>query len=126
MTKIPADLEWDPEARQFLAMADCTSAKAVCVAIGRAANEKGTREVAMSAVIDLCTWAKANGILFCEPYLITLFATVMSLSADKDKRVQQRAEEAGVAMMGAISSGTVVIVVMFMVIDSGWTNVTDL
>ena len=101
--KLPLSLPWHEDAKPFLSKCDCTSAKAVCIAIDKAAIDKSSKAAAMSAVIDLSTWVKKNDILFTEPYLVTLFSPVMALCADKDRKVQERAEEAGAAMMAALS-----------------------
>jgi len=102
-SKLPDDLKWSAEASTILAQTDKTSAKAVCITIGKAAQEKDTKVASMQAVVDLCMWAKEAGIYWAEPYLITLFPTVMALCADKARPVQIKADEAGVAMMGAIN-----------------------
>jgi len=57
----------------------------------------------MSAVIDIATWSKKEGVYWPESFLMGLFETVMALVADKDRKVQVKAEEAGAAMMAALN-----------------------
>ena len=57
----------------------------------------------MDAITDLAKWSAKQGVYWPEPYLMTLFDTVMALVADKDRKVQLKADEAGAAMMDALN-----------------------
>merc|ERR1719201_342448 len=61
----------------------------------------------MEAIIDLASWGKENSALWIEPYLITLFPTIMALVADKQRPVQLKADEAGAALMAGLSEHAV-------------------
>jgi len=104
MSKLPEDLPWAEASIKLLEQTDKTSAKAVVTAIEKAAEAKDTKESAMQATLDICKWAKEAKAVWVESYWITLFPTVMALVADKQKPVQIKAEEAGAAMMAALSS----------------------
>ena len=101
MSKLPDDLAWSDMAKSILEQTDKESCKAVTVSISKAAEVKDTKEAAMAAVIDLAKWAKTSSARWVEPYLITLFPTIMSLCADKQKNVQVKADEAGATMVRA-------------------------
>jgi len=103
MSKLPTDMPWSEEALKILEQTDKESAKAVVTAIGKAAEVKDTKEAACSAITDLATWSKANEQLWVEPYLITLFPTIMALNADKQRPVQIKAEAAGAALMAGLN-----------------------
>merc|ERR1719487_1146700 len=62
-----------------------------------------TKEAAMEVTKDLAVWAKEKGVFWVEPYLVTVFPTVMALCADKAKPVQVKAQEAGEAIMQALN-----------------------
>ena len=55
----------------------------------------------MIATADLAVWSKEEKALWVEPYLITLFPTIMALTADKLRPVQIKAEAAGKALVRA-------------------------
>ena len=55
----------------------------------------------MIATTDLAVWSKEEKALWVEPYLITLFPTIMALTADKLRPVQIKAEAAGKALVRA-------------------------
>merc|ERR1719424_2727946 len=57
----------------------------------------------MAAIADLAIFAKKEGVFWVEPYLITLFPTMVSLMADKARPVQLKADAAGKAMMEALN-----------------------
>ena len=103
MSKLPDDLPWSDVAKTLLDQTDKKSANAVATAIQKAAEAKDTKEAAMQTATDLAKWSKANGKLWVEPYLITLFPSIMALAADKDRKVQIKAQEAGAAMMAALN-----------------------
>jgi len=103
MSKLPTDLPWSEESLKLLEQTDKESAKAIAVAIGKAAEAKDTKEAAMQCITDLATWAKSASVLWVEPYLITLFPTIMALCADKQRPVQLKADAAGAAMMAALN-----------------------
>ena len=102
MSKLPTDLPWAEASKTLLAETDKESVKAVCTAIGKACENKDTKEAAMQAVVDLATWAKENSILWTEPYLVTL-PQIMALAADKARPAQIKADTAGAQMMSALS-----------------------
>ena len=102
MSKLPTDI-WSEEAKAILEQTDKESAKAVVTAIGKAAEVKDTKVAACAAICDLATWGKDSSMLWVEPYLMTLFPTVMALAADKQRPVQLKAEEAGAAMMAGLN-----------------------
>jgi len=102
-SKLPEDLAWSESSVTLLAETDKTSVKSVCITINKAADAKDTKESAMQAVTDLCKWSKEAGVFFPEPYLATVFPTVMSLCADKARPVQIKAKEAGEAMMTCLN-----------------------
>ena len=99
MSKLPDTIAWTESSLTLLEQTDKSSVKSVAVTIGKAAEVKETKEAAMVAVTDLAKWAKGEKALFVEPYLITLFPTIMALCADKQRPVQIKAEEAGAAMV---------------------------
>ena len=103
MSKLPDDLPWSDVAKTLLDQTDKKSANAVATAIQKAAEAKDSKEAAMQTATDLANWSKANGKLWVEPYLITLFPSIMALAADKDRKVQIKAQEAGAAMMAALN-----------------------
>jgi len=103
MSKLPTDLPWSAEAAALLEQTDKTSAKAVTTTLRKAAEAKDTKVGAMAGFTDLAKWAKENNQLWVESYLMTLFPTVMALAADKDRKVQIKAEEAGDALMAGLS-----------------------
>jgi len=103
MSKLPTDLPWSEESLKLLEQTDKESVKAVCIAIGKAADAKDSKEAAMQCITDLATWAKGAGVLWAESYLITLFPTIMALCADKQRPVQIKADAAGAAMMAALN-----------------------
>jgi elongation factor 3 len=107
MSKLPDDLAWSEAAKAVLADTDKTSCKAVVTTIGKAAEVKDTKEGAMQAIVDLAKWGKSEGALWIEPYLVTIFPTIMALCADKQRPVQIKAEEAGAAMMEGLSAHAV-------------------
>ena len=53
----------------------------------------------MAAVTDIANWAKQEKVFWPESYLISLFPQVLTLSADKERKVQLKAEAAGDAMV---------------------------
>jgi len=106
-SKLPADLAWSEPAASVLAETDKTSAKAVCICINKAAEDKATKEAAMSAITDLAAWAKETGVFWVEPYMVTVLPTIFALVADKQKPVQIKAEEAGAALMAALNPASV-------------------
>ena len=71
MSKLPADLKWSELAAPLLEQTEKTSCKA--------AEVKDTKEAAMAAVKDLATWATEQKVFWPEPYIVTLFPTVMKL-----------------------------------------------
>ena len=83
--------------------AERTSAEAVCTALHKAAEDKDAKAAAMSGIGDLAAWAKDASAYWIEPYLIPLLPTVLALCADKARAVQLVAEQAGVALMGALN-----------------------
>ena len=103
MSKLPTDLPWSEESLKLLEQTDKESVKAVCIAIGKAADAKDSKEAAMQCITDLATWVKGAGVLWAESYLITLFPTIMALCADKQRPVQIKADAAGAAMMAALN-----------------------
>jgi len=103
MSKLPDDLKWSEDALPLLEQTDKTSCKAVCTTLGKAAAEKATKEATMVAVKDLATWTKEQNVFWTEPYIMTLFPTVMALSADKERKVQIKAQEAGEAIMACLN-----------------------
>ena len=103
MSKLPADIAWSEEAKPILDQTDKTSAKAVATALRKAAEVKATKAAAMAGVKDWAKWAKETSNLWCESFLMTLFPTVMALCADKDRPVQLKADEAGLALMEGLS-----------------------
>jgi len=103
MSKLPDDLAWSETSVTLLAETDKTSAKSVAVTISKAAENKDTKEAAMQAITDLATWAKAQGVFWVEPYLVTLFPSICALMADKARPVQIKADAAGAAMMAALN-----------------------
>ena len=107
MSKLPDDLPWSDAAKTLLEQTDKASAKAVATAIAKAAEAKDSKEAAMMTVTDICKWAKAEKKLWVEPYLITLFPSIMALAADKDRKVQIKADEAGAALMACLNPAAV-------------------
>ena len=101
MSKLPDTVKWSEEALKILEQTDKESAKAVVTAISKAAEVKDTKEAAMIATTDLAVWSKEEKALWVEPYLITLFPTIMALTADKLRPVQIKAEAAGKALVRA-------------------------
>ena len=101
MSKLPDTVKWSEEALKILEQTDKESAKAVVTAISKAAEVKDTKEAAMIATADLAVWSKEEKALWVEPYLITLFPTIMALTADKLRPVQIKAEAAGKALVRA-------------------------
>ena len=101
MSKLPDTVKWSEEALKILEQTDKESAKAVVTAISKAAEVKDTKEAAMMATADLAVWSKEEKALWVEPYLITLFPTIMALTADKLRPVQIKAEAAGKALVRA-------------------------
>merc|ERR1719261_2029128 len=102
-SKLPDDLKWCEAAAAFLAETDKTSAKSVCIAVNKSKDDKDKKEAAMATVKDLAVWAKETAVFWPEPYLVTVFPTVLALCADKAKPVQVKAEEAGTAIMEALN-----------------------
>jgi len=102
-SKLPADLAWSAAAVELLAETDKTSAKSVCIAINKSKDDKDKKEASMAAVKDLAVWAKSADAFWPEPYLVTVFPTVLGMCADKAKAVQVKAEEAGTAIMEALN-----------------------
>ena len=92
-SKLPDDLKWCEAAAAFLAETDKTSAKSVCIAVNKSKDDKDKKEAAMATVKDLAVWAKETAVFWPEPYLVTVFPTVLALCADKAKPVQLKAEE---------------------------------
>ena len=86
MSKLSTELAWSDEAKAILEQTDKESAKAVCVSIGKAAEVKDTKVNAMKAIQDLAAYGKEN--MWVEPYLITLFPTIMAACADKLHNLQ--------------------------------------
>jgi len=103
MSKLPEDLAWSESAATLLAETDKTSVKSVITTIKKSADDKAKKEACMEATADLAKWAKAQGVYWPEPYLMTVFDIVMALVADKDRKVQIKAEQAGEAMMDALN-----------------------
>ena len=92
-SKLPDDMKWSEAAAALLAETDKSSAKSVCITVNKSKDEKDKKEASMAAVKDLATWAKEAGAFWPEPYLVTVFPTVLALCADKAKPVQVKAEE---------------------------------
>ena len=93
-SKLPDDLKWSEAALALMeGNTDKTSVKAVCTTITKNSEAKDKKEACMSTVVDLATWTKGAAVFFPEPYLVTLFPVVMALCADKDKKVQIKAQE---------------------------------
>jgi hypothetical protein len=103
MSKLSIDIKWSAEAIPLLEQTDKSSAKSVCTTLRKAAESKDTKLGSMAAFIDLATWAKENSQLWVESFLMTMFPTVMALSADKDRKVQLKADQAGAALMACLS-----------------------
>jgi len=103
MSKLNDTLKFSEAAAPIVAETDVTSCKAVCTALRKAAEVKATKAGAMAGVKDLAEWAKANGAVWCESFLMTLFPTVMALCADKERPVQLAADAAGSALMEGLS-----------------------
>jgi elongation factor 3 len=106
-SKLPADIAWSEDAAPLLEQTEKTSVKAVATTLRKAAEDKATKVASMAGTRDLAKWAKENNALFCESYLMTLFPTVMALCADKDRKVQIVADEAGKALMEGLSPNAV-------------------
>ena len=102
MTALP-DVAWSDGVDSLLAKCDKTSAKAVCTALHAATEDKDTKAAAMAGIKDLAMWVKGGQAYWVEAYLISLFPSVMSLCADKDRAVQLAADDAGAALMGALN-----------------------
>ena len=92
-SKLPEDLKWSEAAVTLLAETEKKSCKSVCITINKACAEKDKKVAAMSAVVDLATWAKETNVFWPEPYLVTCMPNVLALCADKQKDVQVKAEE---------------------------------
>ena len=92
-SKLPEDLKWSEAAVTLLAETEKKSCKSVCITINKACAEKDKKVAAMSAVVDLATWAKETSVFWPEPYLVTCMPNVLALCADKQKDVQVKAEE---------------------------------
>jgi|TARA_B110001469_G_C9640759_1_gene322259 hypothetical protein len=92
-SKLPDTVFVNEAVLTLLAETEKKSVKSVCITINKACSEKDTKLAAMSAVVELATWAKEAKVFWPEPYLVTVMPNVLALCADKQKDVQVKAEE---------------------------------